>query len=107
MRAVILAFVVGVALTRGLAQAAPLPPKPGAIEFSAAPSVELVAQDCGHGGHRHHWRDHWVTGTGVNAFRTWAGAPGWNIPIPVGAVPPGALAIHRERHVVIRLTATG
>jgi hypothetical protein len=59
MRAVILAFVVGVALAAGSAQAAPFSSKPRVIEFSAAPPVELVAQDCGHGWHRHHWRDHW------------------------------------------------
>jgi hypothetical protein len=59
MRAVILAFACGAALAAGLAQAAPLPPKPGVIEFSAAPTIELVAQDCGHGWHRQHWRDHW------------------------------------------------
>jgi hypothetical protein len=49
MRAVILAFVVEVALTAGSAQAAPLPPKPGIIEFDTVPSVELVRDGCGRG----------------------------------------------------------
>jgi hypothetical protein len=98
MRAVILAFVVGVALAAWSAQAAAFPSKPRVIEFSPAPSVELVAQNCGHGWYRHHWRDHWVTGTGVTAFRTSAGAHGWNILIRIGAVPPGALVTPKERH---------
>jgi hypothetical protein len=38
MRAVILAFVVGVALAAGSAQAAPFSSKPSVIEFSVAPS---------------------------------------------------------------------
>jgi hypothetical protein len=59
MRAVILAFVVGVALAAGSAQAAPFSSKPRVIKSSPAPSAELVAQDCGHGWHRQHWRDHW------------------------------------------------
>jgi hypothetical protein len=60
MRAVFLAFVVGVALAAGSAQTAPFSSKPRVIEFSVAPSVELVAQDCGHGWHRHHWGQwHW------------------------------------------------
>jgi hypothetical protein len=41
------------------AQAAPLPPKPNAIELGAAPPVELVRDGCGHGWHRTAWRDQW------------------------------------------------
>jgi hypothetical protein len=59
MRAVIVAFVSGAALAAVSAQAAPLRPDPGAMELGAAPSVELVAQGCGHGWHRPRWRDHW------------------------------------------------
>jgi hypothetical protein len=59
MRAVILAFVGGVVLAAIPAQAAPLSLKASATELGIAPSVELVAHDCGHGWHRQHWRDHW------------------------------------------------
>ena len=59
MRAVIIAFVGGVALTGMSAQAAPIPPKVSPVELGVAPPVELVAQGCGRGWHRHHWRDRW------------------------------------------------
>jgi len=59
MRAVIVAFVGGVALAGMSAQAAPLPAKPTAIELGASPSVELVVGGCGWGWHRHRWRDRW------------------------------------------------
>ena len=59
MRAVVVAFVSGVALAAVSAHAAPLPPKPSAIELGAAPPVELVAGGCGWGWHRQHWRDRW------------------------------------------------
>jgi hypothetical protein len=76
MRAVILAFVIGIALAAGLSQAAPSPSKPRLIEFGISSPVKLVAQDCGHGWHRHHWRDHWGHWPGVTAFRMWASAQG-------------------------------
>jgi hypothetical protein len=79
MREVILAFACGVALIVTSAQAAPLPPNVSgpAIYISnqewapltndphsraavgAAPAIELVAQGCGWGRHRHHWRGRW------------------------------------------------
>jgi hypothetical protein len=59
MRALILAFVGGLALAASSTQAAPLPPDPSSIELGATSSIELVSQDCGWGWHRVHWRDHW------------------------------------------------
>jgi hypothetical protein len=59
MRAMIVAFVSGVALAAVSAQAAPRPLDPAAIEFGAAPPVELVDHGCGWGWHRIHWQDHW------------------------------------------------
>jgi hypothetical protein len=55
MRAVIPAFVGEVALISTAVQAAPLPAKIP----PATPAIELVAQGCGWGWHRHHWRDRW------------------------------------------------
>jgi hypothetical protein len=41
-------------------EAALLPPaKAVAAELGTAPPIELVAQGCGPGWHRHHWRDYW------------------------------------------------
>jgi hypothetical protein len=59
MRAVILAFVCGIALAATSAHAAPIPTKAIPVEPSAAPPVELAAQGCGWGWHRGHWRDRW------------------------------------------------
>lgn len=39
----------------------------------------------------------WAAGTGVSAFRTLAGAQGWNIPMKIGEVPQGVLVIRRDR----------
>jgi hypothetical protein len=78
VRVLILAFVLGLALTAS-AQAAPLVPvPPGPVTylpnqewvplsneqssqapFDVAPPVELVAGGCGWGWHRHPWRDRW------------------------------------------------
>ena len=58
MRALILAFVGGIALATS-AQAAPLALRPVAIELGAAPPVELAARDCCWGWHRSRWRDPW------------------------------------------------
>jgi hypothetical protein len=59
MRAVILAFICGLALAAMSAQAAPVPAKASPVEPSVAPPVELVAQGCGWGWHRVRWWDHW------------------------------------------------
>ena len=59
MRAVIVGLVTGVAMAAVSAQAAPPPPKLRAIELGAAPSLELVRDGCGRGGHRTRWRDQW------------------------------------------------
>ena len=56
MRALILAFVGGIALATS-AQAAPLALRP--VEIGAAPPVELAARDCRCGWHRTRWRDPW------------------------------------------------
>jgi hypothetical protein len=58
MRALILAFVGGLALATS-AQAAPFAPKPASIELGTAPPIELVRDGCGRGYHRTHWRDQW------------------------------------------------
>jgi hypothetical protein len=90
MRAVFLAFVVGVALAAS-AQAAPFASKPTLIELGAVPPVELVRDGCGRGSHRTRWRDQWAIGNGVTAFRTKvvltaAMAQGGTIPTQSGAV---------------------
>jgi hypothetical protein len=79
MRVIILAFGCGVALAAVSAQATPLAPKPlgpaiyipnqewaalpndppSLAPAGAMPTVELVAQGCGWGWHRGHWRDRW------------------------------------------------
>jgi hypothetical protein len=59
MRAVILAVICGVGLAATSAQAAPVPNKTAPVDVGAAPAVELVAQGCGWGWHRRHWRDPW------------------------------------------------
>jgi hypothetical protein len=58
MRIVILGCVLGLALAAS-AQAAPLSPRPAAIEVGAVPPFELVRDGCGRGWHRTHWRDQW------------------------------------------------
>jgi uncharacterized membrane-anchored protein len=58
MRAVILALLGEVILAAASAQAASLLRAASAPELGTAPPAELVAQDCGHGWHRHHWHDH-------------------------------------------------
>ena len=58
MRALIRALGTGLVLAAS-AQAAPLSPKPAAIELGAAPPFEFVRDGCGHGWHRTHWRDQW------------------------------------------------
>ena len=78
MRALILAFVLGLALATS-AQAVPLAPmllnpvtyipnqewvplldEPSRLApVDVTPPIELVRVGCGHGWHRHHWRDQW------------------------------------------------
>jgi len=55
MRALILAFVVGLA-SAASAQAAPFAPNPAPIELGAAPPVQPVRDGCGRGWHRDRWR---------------------------------------------------
>ena len=69
MRGLILASAVGLAFAAS-AQATPLAPNPVSIELGAAPSVELVRDDCGRGWHRTRWRDQWGNWQGVTAFLT-------------------------------------
>jgi hypothetical protein len=83
MRALILAFVLGLALATS-AQAAPLAPKPAGMELPSLPPIQLVRDGCGRGWHRSRWRDQW-------GYRRWGhcipnGGPhdawsaGWNHP---------------------------
>jgi hypothetical protein len=58
MRALILAFVVGLALAAS-AQAAPAAPRLTNIDLNAAPPIEPVAEGCGWGWHRRQWQDRW------------------------------------------------
>jgi hypothetical protein len=59
MRATITTLAGLVALLTISAQAAPLSPaRSTAAELTAIPPIEQVAQGCGPGWHRHHWRDH-------------------------------------------------
>jgi hypothetical protein len=59
MRTIVIAFVCGTALAATSAQAAPVPAKVPPVERGAMPPIELVAQGCGWGWHRAHWRDRW------------------------------------------------
>jgi hypothetical protein len=101
--AVILAFVNAAALAAVSVQAAPLPPKPSAIELSAAQSFELVRDGCGRAWHRSRWREqfgywHWgdcisdgdpYGGWGAGSYYpppVWRSAPapwgwGWGYPL--------------------------
>ena len=58
MRALIITFVGGLAFAAS-AQAAPLSPRPAAIEVGAASSVQPVGRGWGCRWHRRHWQDHW------------------------------------------------
>jgi hypothetical protein len=60
MRDMTMVFVSGVALAAMSARAAPLAPRPPSqASIDAAPPIELVAEGCGWGWHRHHWIDRW------------------------------------------------
>jgi hypothetical protein len=58
MRALILAFVLGLALAVS-AEATPLAPQPAIVELGDASPVQPVRDGCGRGWHRDHWRDQW------------------------------------------------
>jgi len=102
MRAVILAVVCGLALAATSLQAAPVPTKTLLGELGIAPSVELVRDGCGRGGHRTRWRDQWgywhwgdcvpdgggpYGGSGAGTYYSppvWRSAPppwGWGYPL--------------------------
>jgi len=60
MRIIIATFASLMVLTAVSARAAPLTPaKAGVGDFGVAPPIERVRDGCGHGWHRHHWRDQW------------------------------------------------
>ena len=59
MRALILAFAVGLAFAAST-QAAPVWRNAAGIELGAAPLIELVRDGCGRGWHRRSWRDQWA-----------------------------------------------
>lgn len=60
MRITIATLAGLVALATVSVQAAPFVPKKALPpELSAGPPIEQVAQGCGSGWHRHHWRDYW------------------------------------------------
>src|SRR6516225_6364057 len=105
MRALILTFVLGLALSAS-AQAAPLSLKPTSIELGASPPVELVRDGCGRGWHRTRWRDQWgnwqwgdcVPNEGGYGYD--GGARGGTSPIRICAVfcLDGVGVINSERH---------
>jgi hypothetical protein len=59
MRVAVATFVGLMALAATSVQAAPIPIKATQVSLGAAPLIELVAQGCGWGWHRAHWRDRW------------------------------------------------
>ena len=59
VRALVLAFVCGVALAVVSAQATPLAPKPTTLEPGAMSPIQLASGGCGWGWHRHYWKDRW------------------------------------------------
>ena len=60
MRVIFSTFAGLGALAAVSVQAAPVPLiKATPADLSTVPPFQLVAQDCGPGWHRHHWRDYW------------------------------------------------
>ena len=59
MRAAVATFVGLAALVAVSVHAAPISIKPTEVSLGPAPRIELVAQGCGWGWHRAHWRDRW------------------------------------------------
>ena len=59
MRVLLAVFLGSIAFAAISVEAAPVPAKPGLVDIGAAPPIELVAQGCGWGWHRAHWRDRW------------------------------------------------
>ena len=91
MRALILAFAVGLAFAPST-EAASVWRNTTEIGLGASPLIELVRDGCGRGWHRDHWRDQWAIGTGAAVFRT--GIPRMLGP-QVGAIPTEIGARHR------------
>jgi hypothetical protein len=91
MRALILAFALGLALAAS-AQAAPMTRNPGSVEFSTALPIERVRDGCGRGWHRDHWRDQlgdWHWGHCIpNGGREDAWTAGWSHPYRDWRAPP-------------------
>jgi hypothetical protein len=59
MRVSVATLVGLMALAATSVQAAPIPVKPTQVSLGPSPLIELVAQGCGWGWHRAHWRDRW------------------------------------------------
>ena len=60
MRIIIATFASLMVLTAVSVQAAPLAPAKASVgDPGIAPPIERVRDGCGHGWHRHHWRDQW------------------------------------------------
>jgi len=93
MRALILAFVLGLALAAS-AQAAPLAPQPAMIELGEAPPVQPVRDGCGRGWHRDRWRTqsgYWQWGHCIpNGGPHDAWSAGWNHPYSDWRGPSGS-----------------
>jgi len=91
MRALILAFVLGLALAAS-AQAAPLAPQPAMIELGEAPPVQPVRDGCGRGWHRDRWRTqsgYWQWGHCIpNGDPQDAWTPSWSHPYRDWHAPP-------------------
>src|SRR5271169_6800065 len=99
MRALILAFAVGLAFAAST-QAAPVWRNTAEIELGAAPLNELVRDGCGRGWHRSRWRDqrdYWHWGHCIpNGVPTTPGAQVGAIPTQIGAAPLEAGVIHSK-----------
>jgi hypothetical protein len=72
MRTVIATLASLVVLAAVSVHAAPLPPANAtSTELSSVPPIEQVAQGCGWGWHRHHWRDRWGYWHGGRCVANW------------------------------------
>jgi hypothetical protein len=69
MRVSVATLVGLMALAATSVQATPIPVKPTQVSLGPSPLIELVAQGCGWGWHRAHWRDRGDTGIGDIACR--------------------------------------
>jgi hypothetical protein len=68
---VIIPTLVGLVLLAATSHAAPNPAKVTGTELGAVPSIELVAEGCGPGWHRHHWRGRWGYWHGGHCVPNW------------------------------------